>query len=102
LYAPYEGLVTAGLGDFLKDIALPLGIGGVCGITNVFLLARGSERLIDTGGVPVFVLSSFLRIGLFGIVAAIIAVRGPWWAMGPFFVGLFLPYTLYAVRMGRK
>jgi hypothetical protein len=87
---------------FLEDIALPFGIGGVCGILNVILLARGSERLIKTGRIPVFVLSSFLRIGLFGIVAAIVAVRGPWWSMGPYFIGLFLPYTLYAVRSGGR
>lgn len=82
----------------MQDIGIPLGIGLLCGIVNVFLLARGSDRLIETGGIPVFVLSSFLRIGLFGIVAAIVAVRGPWWSMAPYFVGLFLPYTLYAIR----
>ena len=81
--------------------ALALGIGAVCGIANLFLGTYGNERLVDVRNVGLFVLSSFLRIGLFGIVAAALAMWGPWWLSGPYFAGFFLPLAIYALGVTR-
>jgi hypothetical protein len=81
--------------------ALALGVGAVCGIANLFLGTYGNERLVEVRNVGFFVLSSFLRIGLFGIVAAALAIWGPWWLLGPYFAGLFLPLATYALGVTR-
>jgi hypothetical protein len=81
--------------------AVAVAIGGGCGVGNMFLSMRGNERLVDTGRVRAFVLSSFLRLGLFGIVAAALVLREPWWSLGPFFAGFFLPLALYAAAAPR-
>lgn len=81
--------------------ALALGIGVLCGIANMFLGMYGNERLVEVRNVGVFVLSSFLRLGLFGIVAAALAIWGPWWSFGPYFAGFFLPLALYALGVTR-
>src|SRR5665213_1973851 len=81
--------------------AAALAIGAVCGIANLFLGTYGNERLVDVRNVGLFVLSSFLRIGLFGIVAAALAMWGPWWLLGPYFAGFFLPLAIYALGVTR-
>lgn len=81
--------------------ALALGVGCLCGVANMFLTMRGAERLAESRRAGIFVLSSFLRIGLFGIVAAAFALSGPFWSMGLYFIGLFLPLALYAAQAPR-
>ena len=81
--------------------ALALGVGAACGIVNLFLGTYGNERLVEVRNVGLFVLSSFLRIGLFGIVAAALAMWGPWWLLGPYFAGFFLPLAIYALGVTR-
>ena len=81
--------------------ALALVAGGVCGITNNLLLMRSNERVLETRSVGGFVFSSFLRIAVFGIVPVAFAVRGPWWSMGCYFAGFFLPLALYMASVQR-
>lgn len=81
--------------------ALALAVGGLCGILNAVLTSRGLERLERTRSPGSFVLSSFLRIGVFGIVPVAFAAAGPWWSMAWYFTGFFLPTALYAVIAAR-
>ncbi len=84
--------------------ALALGIGIACGLANMLTLMYGSERLLDSRNALVFGLSSLLRLAAFSIVAAALALRGPWWSLGPFLAGFFFPlatYALAAVRIFR-
>lgn len=75
--------------------------GGACGIINNLLLMRSNERVVDSRSVGGFVFSSFLRIGVFGIVPVAFAVWGPWWSMGCYFAGFFLPLALYMASVQR-
>jgi hypothetical protein len=77
--------------------ALALVTGGVCGVVNAYLTGSSGELLLKNRTVGVFVLSSFLRIGVFGIVPVAFAVHGPWWSMAWYFAGFFLPLALFAV-----
>jgi hypothetical protein len=81
--------------------ALALAVGGLCGILNAVLTACGLERLARSRNPGSFVLSSFLRIGVFGIVPVAFAAAGPWWSMVWYFAGFFLPTALYAVSVSR-
>jgi hypothetical protein len=81
--------------------ALALASGGVCGVFNALLTARSSERLLDTRGVGLFVLASVVRIGVFGIVPAVLALRGSWWSMAWYFAGFFLPLAMFALGAQR-
>ena len=81
--------------------AFALEVGGLCGIGNMLLAMFGNERLVDRRNVRIFVLSSFLRMGLFGIIPVILAIRGPWYTMGFYFAGFFTPLALYAYQMRR-
>ena len=76
--------------------ALALIAGGACGAINALMVSRSGERLARTRSVGGFVLSSFLRIGLFGIVPVAFAARGPWWSMAGYFAGFFLPLAIFA------
>lgn len=76
--------------------ALALVAGGLCGVLNTLLTMRSGERLIETRSVGSFVLSSFLRIAVFGIVPVAFAALGPWWSMAWYFAGFFLPLAMFA------
>lgn len=89
------------VGRWSPAASLAVSTGGLCGIGNMLLAMRGNERLVDTRRTGAFVLSSFLRLGLFGIVAAALALHGPVWSLGPFFLGFFLPLALFAVGAPR-
>ncbi|HTU82018.1 MAG TPA: hypothetical protein VMF61_07800 [Candidatus Acidoferrales bacterium] len=87
------GLVAA---PWLPHPALALVAGGLCGVANSLLTMRSGERLVETRSVGGFVFSSFLRIGVFGIVPVAFAALGPWWSMAWYFAGFFLPLALFA------
>lgn len=86
---------------WLPHPALALLAGGVCGVFNTLLTMRSGERLIETRSVGSFVLSSFLRIGVFGIVPVAFAILGPWWSMAWYFAGFFLPLAMFAYSAQR-
>jgi len=81
--------------------SLALVTGGVCGVLNILLTMWSGERVVQTRKVGAFVLSSFLRIAVFGIVPVAFAAAGPWWSMAWYFAGFFLPLALYAATVGR-
>ena len=82
--------------------ALALAVGGLCGVFNTLLSSAMTERLLDSRNVGLFVLSSFLRIGLFGIVPVAFATHGPWWSMAWYFAGFFLPLAMFAVGAAHR
>jgi hypothetical protein len=92
------GLLVA---RWLPYPAAALVAGGVCGVLNTLLTARSSERLMDHRSVGGFVFSSFLRIGVFGIVPVAFALLGPWWSMAWYFAGFFLPLAMFATGARR-
>ncbi len=81
---------------WLPHPVFALWAGGLCGVLNTLWTMRSGERLVDNRGVGGFVLSSFVRIGLFGIVPVAFAVLGPWWSMAWYFAGFFLPLAMFA------
>ncbi|MBV9646426.1 MAG: hypothetical protein JO043_03085 [Candidatus Eremiobacteraeota bacterium] len=80
-------------------LALFVGVG--CGVLNALLTMRSNERLLDHRGVAAFVLSSVLRIVVFGIVPVGLALGGPWWTMAVYFAGFFTPLALFALSVAR-
>ncbi len=77
--------------------ALALTSGGLCGVLNAQLAGSSGELLLKNRTVGLFVLSSFLRIGVFGIVPVAFAVHGPWWSMAWYFAGFFLTLAFFAI-----
>jgi hypothetical protein len=75
--------------------------GGCCGVDNALLTMWSGERLVERRRVGAFVLSSLLRIALFGIVPVAFAVVGPWWSMAWYFAGFFLPLGIFAYAARR-
>ena len=71
--------------------------GTVCGVLNALLSMWGNERLGEHRSVAAFVLSSVLRIAVFGIVPVAFALHGPWWTMATYFTGFFTPLGVYAL-----
>ena len=98
------GVIVAIIGlVFVHWFALPslaLVVGGACGVLNLLLTMRFGERVVESRKVGAFVLSSFLRIAVFGIVPVAFAAVGPWWSMAWYFAGFFLPLALYAATVG--
>lgn len=83
------------LAVWLPRSALALGVGAAAGLVNALLTMHGNERLLDRRSVPAFVISSFVRIGLFGIVPVVLAVYQPsFWTLGFYFAGFFAPLAL--------
>jgi hypothetical protein len=82
---------------FSRWAAAALAAGAACGVGNMLAIMRGTERLAQTGSPLFFGLSSLLRLAAFSIVAAALAVRGPWWSLGPFLAGFFFPLATYAL-----
>jgi len=95
------GIATLALLPAAPYAALAVAVGTACGIANMLGIMRGSERLLESGNPAFFGLSSLLRLAAFSIVAAALAVRGPWWALGPFLAAFFLPLATYAFRAWR-
>lgn len=80
--------------------ALAMLAGGICGVANALLAMHGNERLLDRRSVGAFVISSFVRIGLFGIVPVVLAMEsGSLWSLGLYFTGFFTPLGLYAAAL---
>lgn len=80
--------------------ALALVIGGAAGVANTLLSMHGNERLLERRNVAAFVLSSFVRIGLFGIVPVVLALRVPsLWTLGCYFAGFFTPLVISAAML---
>lgn len=78
--------------------AVCMATGGLAGVLNLLLSMRGNERLLDRGSVAPFVISSFVRIALFGIVPVVLAVRSPsLWTLGWYFFGFFTPLALSGI-----
>ncbi len=94
-------VVGAATAPWFPIPALALAVGGGCGIINSLLSMRSNERVVETRSVGGFVLSSFLRIAVFGIVPVAFAARGPWWSMAAYFAGFFLPLALYMASVQR-
>ncbi len=82
--------------------ALVLLAGGVAGVVNALLSMFGNERLLDRRNVGAFVLSSFLRLCVFGIVPVALALRLPsLWTLAWYFIGFFTPLGLFGVLLRR-
>lgn len=80
---------------WLPGRAIALAAGAAAGLVNALLTLHGNERLLDRRSVAAFVLSSFVRIGLFGIVPVVLAVYQPsFWTLGLYFAGFFAPLAL--------
>ena len=80
-----------------------LGVGGAAGLANAILSMRGNERLLERRSVTAFVLSSFVRIGLFGIVPVVLAVKEPsLWTLGCYFAGFFTPLAVTGILVHRR
>jgi hypothetical protein len=84
-----------------RAAAVAFATGILCGIVNALLTMRSSERLVDHRSVSIFVLSSVLRILMFGILPVGLALHGPWWSLASYFAGFFTPLALFAASVGR-
>jgi len=82
--------------------ALALAFGTACGVLNALLVMRGAERLAGHASVGTFVFTSILRILVFGVVPVEFALHAPWWTMGVYFAGFFVPLALYAMLVARE
>jgi hypothetical protein len=95
-------LAAAVLAVWNIGFALVLLAGGASGIVNALLSMLGNERLLDRRNIPAFVLSSFLRLCLFGIVPVVLALRFPsLWTLAWYFIGFFTPLGIYGVLLKR-
>ncbi|MDQ6826259.1 MAG: hypothetical protein M3Z14_03555 [Candidatus Eremiobacteraeota bacterium] len=83
-------------------LGLELALGGVCGILNMLLVMHGNERLVDgRRNKGTYICGSLLRVLVFGAVPVFVFSRAPWWAMGFYFGGFFLPLLLYTLALAR-
>ena len=95
---PVVLLAAIPLGFWSLWFAAAAVLGGIAGILNALLSMYGNEKLLERRSVPLFVLSSFVRIGLFGIVPVVLAVRKPsLWTLGWYFLGFFTPLALSGI-----
>ena len=68
------GLLTL-IGSRIAALALVVGV--LCGILNALVSMRSNERLIDHRSALIFVLSSVLRVFVFGILPVGFVLHGP-------------------------
>ena len=96
--------IAAGLALVAFSLAAALAevSGSLCGILNALLSMRSNERLVEHRFVALFVISSVLRIVVFGIVPVEFALHGPWWTIGTYFLGFFVPLAVYALSAARE
>ena len=100
---PVVALPALVLALWFPCFALALVVGGAAGVVNMLLSMHGNERLLERRSVAAFVLSSFVRIGLFGIVPVVLAVRIPsLWTLGCYFIGFFTPLALSGILLHRR
>lgn len=91
--------ISLGVATKSPIYAAVLAIGGACGVANALLTLYGNERLLEGRGVGAFVISSFPRIGLFGIVPVVLALKVPgFWTLACYFAGFFAPLALYGLK----
>jgi hypothetical protein len=88
-----------------RQAALTFATGVACGLANSLLSMYSSERLAVHRGVAPFVLSSVVRIVVFGILPVGLtlglSLHGPWWTLAAYFAGFFTPLALFALRVAR-
>ncbi len=95
-------LAVCALAFWNLTFALVLLAGAAAGLANALLSMHGNERLLDGRNVAVFVLSSFLRVCVFGIVPVALAVRTPsLWIPLWYFAGFFTPLGLFGLLLRR-
>lgn len=83
-------------------LGFEVALGGICGVVNMFLMMHGNERLVDgRRSKGMYLSSSLLRVLVFGAVPVFSFSSGPWWAMGFYFAGFFLPLLLYTLELSR-
>ena len=99
----FAGIASLLLWLWSTDAALSLLIGTACGLVNSFAVMFGYERLGDGGAknTAAFAISSILRLIVFGIMPAVIAIRGPIWAVGFYYLGFFAPLAFYSAIVAR-
>ncbi len=91
------------LGAWYPWYGFSLIVGGIAGSINAELSMRAQERLMRRGRVPAFVLSSFARLLLFGIVPVAVALRAPHlWTLACYFAGFFAPLAASAAGFNRE
>lgn len=82
--------------------AFALAVGALAGAANALLSMHGNERLVEGRNIGFFVLSSFVRLCLFGIVPVVLALRAPsLWTVASYFIGFFLPLALFGIGLKR-
>jgi hypothetical protein len=81
--------------------ALAVLAGTACGLVNAFVSMRANEGLAAPHGTLVFVISSIVRLVLFGIILAAFGTNAPVWSMLFFLGGFFTPLTLYGFIVSR-
>jgi hypothetical protein len=81
--------------------ALSLVLGGLCGVLNMLIVMYGTQRLVQRRNIGAFVISSFLRLGVFAIVPIGLALGGKWWTLVIYFAGFFVPLALYLFSVQR-
>lgn len=99
----FAGIASLVLRLWSADAALSLLAGTACGLANSFAVMFGYERLGGGGakGMAAFAISSILRLVAFGIMPAVIAIHGPVWAVGFYYLGFFAPLAFYSAIVAR-
>lgn len=100
--AVIAGVVGAVLGARIPWYGLVWLVGTGCGTLNAVWSWHVNERLLQQMRIGPFVISSFVRLGLFGIVPVALALRVPSaWTICVYFVGFFVPLASYALAAWR-
>lgn len=84
-----------------RTAAIGLAVGICCGVVNALISMQSNERLAEHRSVALFVLSSVLRVFVFGIIPVGLSLRGPWWTLVTYFAGFFTPLALFALSVAR-